>query len=127
MTTRSELRQTFYENMLSDSPSSVRYWALTEWDEKPGEPEFSRLVVKEFGDEDVNGPALSRHEVTVDDMARGWQLLVKHEADGKFHHCGSSDSVRTAEKSINADAADYDACVIDAVIQLAILGEVRYG
>jgi hypothetical protein len=54
------------------------------------------------------------HEVTLEDLAKGYQLAVEK----KVTHCGNY---------LVSDLEDPDACTGDTIIQLAIFGEVVYG
>ncbi|MEV0759552.1 hypothetical protein [Nocardia sp. NPDC050435] len=114
--------------MLDDSAGAVRYWAHVKWAPLNGEPN-KQMVVQEADEDGSVDDGTPELFVTVEDIARGWQLLLAWEKAGKFHHCGSSDAVQRAERSLtNRDGGhDYDACVADAVVQLATLGEIRYG
>lgn len=107
---RSDRRREFYDNMLSDAWSSVSYW----WFEAS---ESDGYELPEFDD------------LTIDHVAKGWQMLINVEEAGKFQCCNDPKAVRNAERSLQCgdDCEDYDACVSDAVIQLALLGEIVYG
>jgi hypothetical protein len=127
MSKRTEVREQFYRWMLEESPSAVAYWARTEWSDIPGDPEFSRLIVRELGDEEE---PIAEFTIGVDSIATGWRKLLDLEKAGKWQHCGvTGRPIAAAEQSlVSGDGGEeYDACVIDSVVQLAILGEVRYG
>lgn len=104
---RSELREEFYSDVLSDAGSACYYW----WYDHDGDP------LPAWG------------SLTTNDVARGWQRLIKVEREGGFMCCGDPRAVRRSEAALSqgTDDADYDACVADAVIQLALFGKIIYG
>lgn len=107
MTAPASIRKEFYDDLLSDSRIAVKYW----YDEET--PQVQARV----------------RAVTRDDIAKAWRKLVALEHDGTFCHCNEPHAVRDAEMALqarNQDALDYDACVADAVVQLAVLGEIIY-
>jgi hypothetical protein len=126
MPKRSTERERFYHYMLSDAIRAIGYWA-TVYNDVTVADSLQSYDVDETGDDDESPVTLGT--VNIGTIAKGWQALVKLETEGKFWHCGISDSVRRAERALteaNGDE-DYDACVCDAVIQLGTIGEVRYG
>jgi hypothetical protein len=118
---RNKTRQQFYEYMLSDAPRAINDWAVCAWVSK------GKLMIDEYGDE----PEPTRtYTITVKDIVRGWRMLLELEKAGKWWHCGddSNPIARTERALIAQDGTeDYDACVIDGVVQLATIGEVIYG
>lgn len=115
MSKRSELREQFYADMLSDAWSAVDYW----------------VYPANSGAENVEEVYERYNAMTTDDIAHGWQTLLTRERDGRFFHCGTHWPVREAERALTSNEQDgyldYDDCVIDAVIQLALLGDLVYG
>jgi hypothetical protein len=82
----------------------------------------------ELGDDDK--PLANLGTVDIETIAKGWQALLAKETEGGFCHCGRErNSVREAEKALKeqSNGEEYDACVIDAVIQMAMFGELKYG
>jgi hypothetical protein len=108
---RSAIREEFYQNMLDDAATACHYW----WDEHRAEKETP--------------PLPDWNSLTINDVARGWRALLIRERAGRFFCCGSDRAVRDAERALNDKdgTEDYDACVADAVIQLALLGDLVYG
>lgn len=108
MAKRSKIREEFYQFILDDASGYVGYW---------------------YNDEHEAGNVKRYSELTTDDVARGWQRLIEFERAGKFFCCGSDRAVRDSEASLSSKdgGEDYDACVADAVIQLAVLGDIVYG
>lgn len=123
MTYRKPQREQFYQDLLADVEPAVSDWARTE-----------RLVRRVSEGWKVFEVGASRQQigspyvVTVDTIASGWRNLLELEKAGKFQHCDEADTVRAAERSLTADdgGEDYDLCVVDAVVQMAMLGELRY-
>lgn len=104
---RTAERENFYVDLLGDAQRACAYWWY-----------------------DHSGEALPKWEdITSDDVSRGWYRLVKLEKEERFQCCGDPRAVRDAEAALSHRTGEegYDACVADAVIQLALLGEVRYG
>lgn len=118
---RNPYREQFYEWMFSEISPAFSPWASMEWDE--GTEEY---LITDREDEDKS------YRLGYPLIAKGWQALVKLDRAGKWQHClGAGMTVSQSEYSLanhgEDNNADYDACVIDAVVQLALLGEVRYG
>ena len=111
---RSDIREEFYNNLLDDGMMYIDYWAYEIEDDGSDITPEQRARLEAF---------------TTADVARGWRLLLKLEKAGKFSCCGSPDAVRRSERSLASGdgGEDYDACVADAVIQLALLGDIVYG
>lgn len=97
----------FYETMKIDAAVAVHYW----WFE-------------EFKD------STPLDELTMNGMHEGWLRLLEIEASGHFYCCNSSEPVvKICDANLTAGNGmeDYDACVADAVVQCALLQEIRYG
>lgn len=105
---RSVVREDFYSLMLSDAGYACRYW----W----------------YDHDDKDLPLPDWDDLTTNDVARGWNRLLRVERDGRFFCCGQEGVVRRAEAELSrGEDADYDACVADAVIQLALFDKIIYG
>lgn len=124
MTLRSLRREEFYQDMLEDAETAVRYWGRTE-------PLERRVLIGSWRVWEIgsgNEPLGSAHVVTVDVIARGWRKLLALEATGGFDHPDGAGTVRAVERSLTSGDGreDYDAGVADTVVQLAVFGEIRY-
>ncbi len=97
-----DLDDEYVADLETEIPRSIRYWALTWRDKDTGVRQ-----IREATDKDA--PV---HALPEDWVARGLRVLCE---SGGFH---------TASKIISGDA---DGESLDALVQAAVLGEVRYG
>lgn len=121
-------RERFYLDMLSDSIRAIAYWSDVDNVERTND-KYGFAVAYDLTETGEGDAPVKRGRVTLATIAKGWQRLIKLETAGKFHHCKSDRSVRHNEQELAKGEwgdVNYDSCVIDAVIQLATLGEIRY-
>lgn len=129
MAQRSTERERLYQDILSDGMRAIGYWGT--WYDATWTAQKDIVSYELSEDNELYGGELVKlGRVNIETIAKGWQLLRKLETAGNFQHCGDDHTVRHTEKELAKGEwgdVDYDSCICDAVIQLATLGEIRYG
>jgi hypothetical protein len=121
MSTRSVERIEFLSDIVITAvEGGIGYWSTVEryafvLDEYSADNHTSATIL-ETGDGDIS----VQHEVTIETIARG---LARVRED---HHKFGNRSTWVAADREN-DAGEFDSCDADALVQLGLFGEVRYG
>jgi len=110
----------FYKDILvTAAAGGVSYWA-TVWRDDT-DLDAGRLVIFDREDEES-----TRYEVTVEDIARGVELVL-HDVNRKLRYIPESHRRWIAEGDADDDAGMIDADGADIIVQLAVFGRVIYG
>lgn len=96
----------FYESLKIDAGMAVADWWYNEFDD-----------------------STALDALNLDEIHNAWLKLLGIEASGHFYCCGNPDPVvKMCDDNLTAGNGmeDYDACVTSAVIQIALLKEIKY-
>ncbi|TDD97195.1 hypothetical protein [Actinomadura rubrisoli] len=118
----------FFVDLLKGDLEYISYWAEVQ----PVPNEDGVFSVRERDKlRDVNGRQVGGVLVDINTILQGWEKLRRLEEHGGFAHCGAIGTRVTAidvdRKFGGAEGLEYDRCIADAVVQMGLFGELRYG
>lgn len=149
--TRSAERADFLASIaVTAAEGGIGYWSMIVSEYRWAFPEMKQretdeavevadvtYTIAEFGDEGVTDES-PRFEITLDTIARGLRLIREAkvldaeteswrglQTSVKFLSIGTRKAIMAAERE--GDAGEIDSSLADVIVQVATLGEVRYG